>query len=342
MIDCPQCGHANDAAADFCRFCNFYLGWAKEASPEPPSPPPVTRGPASPPLPPAPKPAPAPLPPDQRTLLPPPPAPEAPPAGTPAAGEVSAPTAPAAGVDVDAPAADLACRRCGATSPPTRRFCTRCGGPLVDPPAAVRSRSVGKARPGSPLVAAAGDTAPPWGRRGWATMTRSGRAVLVTVVGVALALGLGPFRRDLAPGSLRTRLFPRPVYVPPGLQQGPAGLVDGAAEQVWRAVEPAAVAVVTFTTPVDLFKVGILPGQSGADAEFRSSPRPRQIRLVAQTQDGRTVTTTRELADTPVFQSFTLSARDATTVEVRIESTYGDPVEGDFGSVRELKFFRRG
>ena len=173
-------------------------------------------------------------------------------------------------------------------------------------------------------------------------MTRSGRAVLVTVVGFALALGLGPFRRDLAPGSLRTRLFPRPVYVPAGLQQGPAGLVDGAAEQVWRAGEPAPVAVVTFTTPVDLFKVGILSGQSGADAEFRSSPRPRQVRLVAQTQDGRTVTTTRELADTAAFQSFALSARDATTVEVRIESTYGDPVEGDFGSVRELEFFRRG
>jgi hypothetical protein len=167
-------------------------------------------------------------------------------------------------------------------------------------------------------------------------------AVLAGLILVALVLG--PFRTGLldAPGSLRQRLFPRPAYVLPSQQQGPSGLVDGSPQQGWAARDGDPAAVVTFAQPVDLFKVGVLSGQSADGAGFRSSPRPRMVRLTAQSATGQTVSTAHELVDTPAFQSFSFSARKVKTIEIRVESTYGD-TPGDIAyEMREIEFFRRG
>jgi hypothetical protein len=172
------------------------------------------------------------------------------------------------------------------------------------------------------------------------TLSRASQALLGVVVLALVAFAVGPFRS--VPGSLRQRLFPKPAYITASAQAGPEGLVDGNPTKVWTAGRPPPVpAVVTFDAPVDMFKVGVLSGASADPAQFAAIPRPRQVRLTARSTDGRTHTTTRLLADSSAFQSFSLGGRDVTTVEIVVESTYGDPRDGTFAAIRELEFFRR-
>ena len=88
----------------------------------------------------------------------------------------------------------------------------------------------------------------------------------------------------------------------------------------------------SFARPVDLGRVTIAAGASGA--EFSKRPRPQEIEL--RFSDGTTLRTT--LADKPEFQTVTFRAREVDRVRLVVLSTY--PSSGpQRTSISEVRFF---
>ncbi|MCS6899468.1 MAG: FHA domain-containing protein [Myxococcales bacterium] len=154
MIICPKCGKENQDHYKFCLGCGAELprGEKREFRPEslkaaapplavalapvppPPAPPPVTSFPS----------------PTVASPVAPPPAHEPPrPAPAPPATSPVAPASPA-------PPASITCPQCGATNPPTMRFCMNCGFNLAAAPPPVPAATIAASVPPSTVTAPSG------------------------------------------------------------------------------------------------------------------------------------------------------------------------------------------
>jgi len=200
-------------------------------------------------------------------------------------------------------------------------------------------------------------------RRGGSSPSGEGRARVAkvakwatAVVAVLTLLGLaGPWRTAVAhPVSTSYRAIRRavaPTYasVRPVMATATSALkgqeahatIDGVANQAWAedvAGDGAGQELTfTFSTPVDLAKVGITSGTSSDPAAFLTQPRPGSIRLVFS--DG----TTRDLLvkDEAGFQSFSVKARKVTEVKLQILLVYPSAAGGQDTSIAEVEFFTR-
>jgi hypothetical protein len=113
-------------------------------------------------------------------------------------------------------------------------------------------------------------------------------------------------------------------------------VIDGKLGTFWSRLVPSEDAQpflrFSFARPVDLGRVTIAAGASGA--EFSKRPRPQEIEL--QFSDGTTLRTT--LADKPEFQTVTFRAREVDRVRLVVLSTY--PSSGpQRTSISEVRFF---
>lgn len=94
--------------------------------------------------------------------------------------------------------------------------------------------------------------------------------------------------------------------------------------------------VLRFDRPVDLDRIGITAGTSDQPEEFVAQPRPERLHLVFS--DGST--TDVRLEDSPKFQTFPIEARQASFVEVHIESVYGS-LGGSVLAITEIELFAK-
>lgn len=131
----------------------------------------------------------------------------------------------------------------------------------------------------------------------------------------------------------------RPSAVEASSQSGSrvaANVIDGKLGTFWSRLVPSEddqpFLRFSFTQPVQLGRVQIAPGASGA--EFPKRPRPQEIEL--QFSDGTTLRTT--LADKPGFQTVNFRPREVNRVRLVVLSTY--PSSGpQRTSITEVRFF---
>ena len=256
---------------------------------------------------------------------------------------------------------DLVCGQCGEGNTPSRKFCRRCGWSLLEavvaPPLPLWRRLLPRRR----KHVAAGERPHRKGGSSRAPATRARRTVGTVVRAVALlaALGLtigvvGPWRSSLsseAGDAIRTvRRAVRPQYDPvrptkaeatsslPG--HGPQLAIDGISDSFWaegaRGDGEGQTLVLTFSGPVDLDRMGIIPGTSGKPEDFVAQPRPKQLHLVFSDGSASDVT----LKDSAKFQTFSIKGRQVSSVQVHVVSVY-PALSGNACAITEIEFFTK-
>lgn len=254
---------------------------------------------------------------------------------------------------------ELICGQCGEGNDPARKFCRRCGASLVD---AVVVQVPWWKRILPRRKAAAGDRPM---RKGGSRQTGArrvrravGRGARIAAVLTVLGLGLGvagPWR-----GSVTARLgdgyqwakelfFPSLEQVHPvaaeatsALDAHPAELaIDGANNRAWtEGAEGDGVGeqvVLTLAEPVDLAKIGFLPGASSKPEEFLAQPRPKDLHMVFSDGSATDV----RLEDSAEFQAFDVDAKAVTQVTVQIVSVYPSFKGGHDCSISEIELRAR-
>ncbi len=254
---------------------------------------------------------------------------------------------------------ELVCGDCGEGNPPTRKFCSRCGGSLAEA-AIVKTPWWRKLLPRrGAKVRKSGDRPKRKGRGG---KTRTGVAVGATfkavrrIVAVALLIGgilygvMAPFRgwvnerAQAAKSGVEDVFFPdyEPVHeveAPQSPVQEPEhpgiNAVDGLFDTFWAA--PVAgqqpVLVIKFDGPVDLAQLIV---HNGDAADFKGKLRAKQLHLVYST--GKT--TDVNLTDQPDPQTFEIeNGEGAEFVEIHVASTFKS-VNGTSMALSEVEFFK--
>lgn len=269
--------------------------------------------------------------------------------------------------DARRPAApgDIACARCGQGNEAGRRFCHECGTSLAQaepapagaPPPWWKRRARRSSR-----TYAAGErrTRADGTRRDGTPRGVAGLRKVVRVVGaiacVLLLLALaGPWRSGFRNrvgdvGAAAKNIFVasyEPVH-PDGAEASTAipdrpatNAIDGATNTAWQEAHAGdgenEVLVLTFSSQVDIDRLGIYSGVSENPDEFLAQPRPRELRVAFS--DG--TSTEIRLKDTPGFQSFTVKARAVVSVQITILSVYPSFRGGHDAGIAEVELFTR-
>lgn len=264
---------------------------------------------------------------------------------------------------------DLICGQCGVGNTPARRFCRSCGTSLVEAvvapepswwrrlwsrrrvPIKAGERPGRQGRAGGQGAAATARTAR---NRVFGVLGTGKRALaLLGVAGITIGM-IGPWRSSITGGvsgafeSVRRTISPQyePVR-PTGAEatasladHGPLLAVDGISNSYWaeggEGDGQGETLVLRFDRPVDLDRIGITSGTSGEPEDFVAQPRPERLHLVFS--DGST--SDLDLEDSSNFQIFDIKARQATSVEVHIESVYG-ALGGSDLAITEVELFTR-
>ena len=254
--------------------------------------------------------------------------------------------------------ADLACHTCGAGNRSDRHFCRRCGTSLerpAPPPRLSRwerrrhSRTTRReeqgqfelgARPKVKRQAVGGIGG------GWITSVAA-RAFLGMGLAVAVLSAVGPLAkpiRDTVTGwynDVRRAIAPQYVPVNPvgatassALAGHPAlAAIDGQTNTYWAAAGPPVGEALTidFGQKESIDQVGFLSGIQGAN--YLNQPRPQLVHLTFN--DGSTADLS--LVDSSSFQTFKVHARQASQVQIVVESVYQSAV-GQNVAVSEVEF----
>jgi hypothetical protein len=257
----------------------------------------------------------------------------------------------------DVPAFDptgaIQCTRCGTGNDASRRFCRRCGQPLVvEPPErlswwkrlkkwwrARRDRRAGY-RPN---------------RRG---AIRPSTVVLTGLLTVALIVGLTPpLRQRVVSGVLYGYNAVRDRMAKPQLvasrnarasseaKGNEANKVNDAGNDTyWASTKPAPAAgewvQVEVERPVRLVSIIITSGRSVDRPTFLTQARPRDVDVELETKDRKRLTQSITLEDKVGGQTFAVKGSDVVVVRMKIKSAYGaEP--GRLVAVAELELFVR-
>ena len=329
---------------------------AAVASPLPPAPP-VSSFASSPPVVAPPPPAPAPAPPQ---ASPPPMAavapriPDAPPARLPQA-VAPAPERPRQPPKIDTATGqrfkpgDLICGQCGAGNSPERHFCQRCGANLSQA-AVVKTPWYRKLFPARQPVAAGDRSA----IKVSAGPSRTGTVFRVIALGVVAVVVLAYFavpsvktkvNNSVASAYTAARRHFSPVYDPvrPTSATGSSAVgthpsrltIDLLKPTYWAAntgTDKQPVLKLVFSSPVDLDRILVT---SGAAQDFATLARPKDVHLVFSDKS----TTNLTLKDDPNPQAYDLAAKQVTSVEIHILTTYPSAQSTDV-AVNEVEFFK--
>jgi hypothetical protein len=252
---------------------------------------------------------------------------------------------------------ELICGDCGTGNEPARHFCRRCGHDLsaaaVEPQLGWWQRVVAWWRGRRRLDA--GQRPQRWSRRD--RRRRSFRfpwhwvgpvLIVLTLAGVGV-----PGVRDKAMGAaedgiakVRRTVAPqydavRPVAVAGSSAQPghPAThAVDGVVDTNWAENQKGdgtgATLTLTFDRPVDVRRVGLRLGSTGAPDAFAKEPRPERLRLTAGDRSEELT-----LEDTADLQQEDVDLRGVTALTVTVLSVYGGQ-GGSAASIAELTAFR--
>jgi hypothetical protein len=263
---------------------------------------------------------------------------------------------------------DLVCGQCGEGNDPNRKFCRRCGASLQRATVFVlpwyqrwwRKLTTRKTR-------AAGDR--PRNRRraiggsgpGWLT---SG---FLKVVGIAIVLGVlltivGPWRdhlrHDVSSDYHRVFNDVHPKYNPvhpfmaiatsAARLHPAANAIDGAVNTSWQTNTPAKPRTHTSTNGVgqslsirlatasNLDEIGFLNGDQDTPSAYLTQPRPEKVHVTAAGAHPYSKDLT--LKDTATFQTFTIKAKDASSLTITIDSVYPSD-QGTNASIAEVELF---
>jgi hypothetical protein len=176
---------------------------------------------------------------------------------------------------------------------------------------------------------------------------------VLALLGVTLG-AVGPWRSSItqrvksAAHSVRQAI--KPQYDPArptkaeatsSLDDHPATLaIDGVSNSFWAEGADGdgegQALVLTFGSPVDLDRVGITAGASEKPEDFVAQPRPKQLHLVFS--DGSSADL--NLKDSADFQTFSVKARDVTSVQMQIVSVYAS-LSGHDCAIAEVELFTK-
>jgi hypothetical protein len=257
---------------------------------------------------------------------------------------------------------DLVCGQCAEGNDPGRRFCRRCGASLQQAVVytlpwysrlwqrltARRTRQAGD-RPKT-RRRAFGGSGPGW-LTSWVT-----KVILAVIVVVVILTFVGPWHH-----SIRHRInryyhnvvnVVHPTYNPvhpdaataTSFTRGhPASFaIDGALNTSWwtggRGTGQGQRLVIRIGNPTNVDKIGFLNGDQDNPAAFLTQGRPEKVLLSFAGSHPYTKTLT--LKDSPTFQSYTISAKDATTLIITIESVQPGP-RGTHAALSEVELFKK-
>lgn len=276
---------------------------------------------------------------------------------------------------------ELVCDACGEGNDHDRRFCRRCGNPLVAAPVATGApwwRRLFQRRPDEALPAGArpmraAGAGGEGGRRAGRAARRAGGGLLggyaglrkivalLAVIGIGVGFALPSVRTTVSDGVsdgvARVRRLINPQYEKVNPAEGgvaanaatdehPASLlVDGARNTFWSAPAGAenVIIAIVFAEPTDIDRLGITPGaQDSARPElFLSQPRPRDLLVALVGDDGQAVTKQITVGDNPDFQTFGIERDDVRQVQIVVQGCYPSPSGGQECSIAELELFRK-
>jgi hypothetical protein len=272
---------------------------------------------------------------------------------------------------------DLVCGQCGEGNDPARKFCRRCGASLQEavifnlPWYRKLWRALTRKR-----VRTAGDR-PKIRRRlfggsgpglVWSVL----RALIAIAIVVLVILAfVGPWHTSIHHRASRYyhdivgAVHPNytPVH-PDGAsstnhQQGfpPTATIDGATNTHWETTAANNGIGTTLTlrlaTPTRIDKIGFIDGDQDGPTTFLAEPVPEAIRVVynqllSETVKGKATThvvpliKNLTLKDVTSFQTFTVTAKDVTSIEITIDSVY-PPSQGSAHntSLAEVELFTK-
>lgn len=358
MITCTSCGSVNGEDDAFCGSCSAFLEWDGAPAPDAvPVPVPVT----------VPVPGPGPSQGEQAAS-------EPSEHRRPQAEE----RRPAPRRGVSAGPTDLFCGACGAGNATGRAFCRRCGSALADaasPAAATTSwwqrlvRALRRLfrREAEPL--AAGERPDSWERlsrqprtssnRRWLRLPSRisvGRLAIPLMLLSLLGFSLTPVRATVTTfvydAYESVRRVVAPVYVPVTATgavadsevEGRAALsaIDQNTTTAWaegrEGAGVGAVLTVSFESPTDLSRIGVLNGAPGAD--YALEPRLRTVQLDLTDVAGGVATERLELDDTPDFRTYDVAGSAVVQVRVTVVDVYPGQ-QGEAASLTEVSFHAR-
>jgi hypothetical protein len=196
---------------------------------------------------------------------------------------------------------------------------------------------------------AVGGSGPGW-LTSWVT-----RVITVAIAAVVILSFVGPWHKSLHARELRyyhdALNVVHPTYNPvhpvsatatSAASGHPASnLIDGAINTSWQSNGTVTSQTVTlqFPAPENIAKIGYLSGDQDAPQDFVTEPRPQQVKLVFS--GAKPVTKIETLSDSPNFQTFSVSARAATSLSVTVLSVYPATGPGQNLSIAEIELFTK-
>jgi hypothetical protein len=251
------------------------------------------------------------------------------------------------------PTGPITCQRCGTGNDTTRRFCRRCGQPLViAPPERLswwqRLTRWWKARKDR-------DAGYRPNRRG---SIRPGTVVLTGLLTIALIVGLTPPLRQRVVtatvdgyNAIRDRMK-KPQLVASRNATASSQAKGNEADKVndagndtyWAATKPAPAegewVQVELERPVRLVSIIVTSGSSTDRPEFLKQARPHDVDVELETKGGKRITERISLLDKVGGQSFPVKGSDVVKVRLVVRSAYGAEA-GRLVAVAELELFVR-
>jgi hypothetical protein len=98
---------------------------------------------------------------------------------------------------------------------------------------------------------------------------------------------------------------------------------------------------VTFAEPINLSQMGFTIGPLGKPEDFLTQPRPSAVHIVMTDAKGAPVgTKDLSLADKDKFQSFSVSGKNVSKVQIAVASVQKSGV-GHQVSIAEVEFFKK-
>ena len=255
---------------------------------------------------------------------------------------------------------DLVCGQCGEGNDPNRKFCRRCGASLQRATVFIlpwyqrwwrrlttrKTRAAGD-RPAS-RRRAIGGAGPGWLTGGF--MKVLGIAIVLLVLLTIVGPWRGHLRHDVSSDYHRVFNDVHPKYNPvhpfaatattsaPG--HPAANAIDGAVNTSWQTNAPDSgigqSLKLRLGTVSNLDQIGFLNGDQDTPSSYLTEPRPEKVHLTAAGAHPYSKDLT--LKDTATFQTFTIKAKDASSLTITVDTVYPSD-QGKQASMAEVELF---
>lgn len=258
---------------------------------------------------------------------------------------------------------DLICGQCGEGNDPIRKFCRKCGASLQQAVAYVPpwyKRLILRLR--KRKVRAAGDR-PRMRRRafggaggGWISSIFTKVLALAIIVFLVLTF-VGPFSKTIkhrfsswyhsVKNAIHTTydpVHPTGATATSAAAGHPAtNAIDNASNTSWEAGGTRSglgeTLTVTLQSPSNLDKIGFLNGDNDTPGAYLTEPRLETVLITFKSAAGAS-TKSITLTDSPNFQSYSVSAKQVTSLSLTIESVYASS-QGQNAALTEVELFHK-